>query len=649
VAASAHHLHYVPITDTRYSPLTLAEFFPDDPEAPLFEWVVYSGDDQFSTFSPDGLIVTTSVGSGTAEVVADAPSFEDITNPLATAFFEFEVSSLDDSGLQTIELGWTDLIGRIKWDEASGVISGDREGVADFDVGGVPRWSDHGSLPLRIRMYYQFQDFVLTFVVVDEDGNLSAPFTWQSDGVANPFRNFFGVVPGTDPDNLDIYPFLLCEAQCTVEFSQWEMLDCSTVDGDVDIANCHTPDLSIAVDDGRTIAVPGQPLTYVLTASNVGTDEAAGADVTGEFPEELTDCTWTCVGSGGADCAAGPVDGDISDTVTLPVGAVAEYTATCTVEAAATGLLSYTATISGDRDSNLANNSATDIDVIAPVADLAITNDDGQGTAVPGGSVTYGLTATNFGPSGLTGATVSDPFPSALDCDWTCVESGGASCAVSGSGAISELVDLPAGATATFTATCDIDSAALGILVNVASIFPPSGAVDTVAGNNSAADADLLTPEADLSIAKSDGVVVISPGAPVTYTIVAASGGPSDALTSSIEDLLPAELIDCSWTCSSGPGASCSGGPVFGNLVDDIDLPAGSQATYTVDCTVDPAANFELLTNTATIDVAAGVTETNPVDNSATDTDISVFLLVFVDGFESGDITAWSTAGPMRP
>lgn len=53
-AASAHHLHCIPITDSRYEPLTLAEFFPEDPEAPLFQWVVYSGDDKFSNFSPDG-------------------------------------------------------------------------------------------------------------------------------------------------------------------------------------------------------------------------------------------------------------------------------------------------------------------------------------------------------------------------------------------------------------------------------------------------------------------------------------------------------------------------------------------------------------------------------------------------------------------
>ena len=80
------------------------------------------------------------------------------------------------------------------------------------------------------------------------------------------------------------------------------------------------------------------------------------------------------------------------------------------------------------------------------VADLAITKTDGVTTAVPGGSVTYTITASNAGPDPATGGTVADTFPAVLTCTWTCVGAGGGTCTASGSGNINDTVNLPVGA-----------------------------------------------------------------------------------------------------------------------------------------------------------------------------------------------------------
>jgi cysteine-rich repeat protein len=245
VPASANHLHYIPITDTQFpendpaSPEYIPGWtiFDTYGETPLERWVIYSGDDTFTTFSNNSRTMEASVGSGTAEGIFDAPGTDDITNSKLTAFYEFEVFTLDTSGLQTIEVGLTDLINQIKWDEASGVISASMAGASDLDVGDVPRWSAHASLPLRLRIYYNFNDHVLTFVVIDDVLGASPPFSWSSPTV-NPFQNFFGEVGGTDPDNLSIYPFALCEAQCGLTGLDWKMLNCDTVDGQVDIDSC---------------------------------------------------------------------------------------------------------------------------------------------------------------------------------------------------------------------------------------------------------------------------------------------------------------------------------------------------------------------------------------------------------------------------
>jgi uncharacterized repeat protein (TIGR01451 family) len=49
-----------------------------------------------------------------------------------------------------------------------------------------------------------------------------------------------------------------------------------------------------------------------------------------------------------------------------------------------------------------------------------------------------------------------------------------------------------------------------------------------------------------------------------------------------------------------------------------VNLPAGGSVTYTVNGTID-GAFLGLLSNTATVTIGGGVTETNPANNSATD------------------------------
>jgi cysteine-rich repeat protein len=241
-AASANHLHYVSITDTRFP-----ENIPNPPwvlfdtygESPLEEWIVYSGNDAFTTHSNNYQTFEASTGDGTAEVVFDSPTFADITNPSATAFYEFEIFTLDTSGFQSIEVGLTDLINQIKLDEASGVISASKAEVAGDDVGGIPPWSTTGNLPLRLQIYFNFATYVITYVVIDDTTGTETRASWQ--GSADPFQNFSGDVEGTDPDNLDIYSFVLCEAHCGLTILGSDFLNCDTVDGAIDVDGCLRP------------------------------------------------------------------------------------------------------------------------------------------------------------------------------------------------------------------------------------------------------------------------------------------------------------------------------------------------------------------------------------------------------------------------
>ena len=122
-------------------------------------------------------------------------------------------------------------------------------------------------------------------------------------------------------------------------------------------------DLRITNTNGVNGVVAGLPTTYTLTVTNpLGPSDAIGATVTDTFPATLTGVTWTCVGTGGGTCPAAG-SGDINTPVTVPVGASVVFTATGTVDPAATGELvnaaqvfppagyaNRTSTIATDRD-----------------------------------------------------------------------------------------------------------------------------------------------------------------------------------------------------------------------------------------------------------------------------------------------------------
>lgn len=94
-------------------------------------------------------------------------------------------------------------------------------------------------------------------------------------------------------------------------------------------------------------------------------------------------------------------------------------------------------------------------------------------------SLSFTITATNNGPTDVTGATVTDSFPAALTgVSWQCVAGGGASCTPAGTGDIQDTVDLPVGGTVTYT----VD--AQGITGSAASIAAPSGVQDSDPSNN---------------------------------------------------------------------------------------------------------------------------------------------------------------------
>jgi uncharacterized repeat protein (TIGR01451 family) len=250
---------------------------------------------------------------------------------------------------------------------------------------------------------------------------------------------------------------------------------------------------------------------------------------------------------------------------------------------------------------------------LGPQADLSITKTDGQATAVPGEPVTYTIVAGNAGPSPVTNATVADTPPAALTgVTWTCTATPGSSCPPSGNGAIGASVNLLMGGTATFTLTGTIAPGATGTLSNTVSITVPPGVTDPDATDNQATDTDTLTPEADLSLAKSDSPDPVATGALLTYTIVVTNQGPSTSPSMTITDPLPPGVGFVSAT-PGAPTCTHASGTVTCALGS---LAPGANATVIIQAVAGPGTG--VLANTAT--VAGGATDPLSANNADTET-----------------------------
>jgi uncharacterized repeat protein (TIGR01451 family) len=254
------------------------------------------------------------------------------------------------------------------------------------------------------------------------------------------------------------------------------------------------------------------------------------------------------------------------------------------------------------------------------VADLSVTKTDGVTNVSPGGTATYTITASNAGPDGAAGATVTDTFPAAITAvSWTCGGTGGgASCAASGSGNIVDVANLPVGTSVVYTAIATIGTGATGTMANTATVAAIAGITDPTPGNNSATDTDTVVQNADLSVTKTDGVISATPGGSVTYTVTASNSGPNNVTGATVTDTLPATLTG-TWTCVGAGGGTCTAAG-SGNINDTVNLPAGGSVTYTVSAIVSASATGTL-SNTATVAAPSGINDPNPGNNSATDTD----------------------------
>ena len=366
-------------------------------------------------------------------------------------------------------------------------------------------------------------------------------------------------------------------------------------------------------------------MTYTITVTNAGPTDATGATVADTFPAVLTGDTGPASARAAARCTAAGA-GNINDTVNLPAGGTVTYTATATIVAV------------GHRHArqHRHRHRARRRHRPQPGQQQRHRHRHPDAAGRPGHHQDRRRHHRDAGrlrdlhhhrhatPARATrpGATVADTFPAALTCTLDLRRRGRRHRAPRpASGNINDTVNLPGRRPRHLHRHAARSRAsATGTLSNTATVAAPAGVTDPNPGNNRATDTDTLTPQADLSITKTDGVTIGDPGLAVTYTIIVSNAGPSNAAGATVTDTFPAPLTGDSWTAVATGGATgCTAGGT-GNINDTVNLPAGASVTYTVTATISAGATGTL-SNTATVAAPADPT---PGNNSATDSDTLV-------------------------
>ena len=133
---------------------------------------------------------------------------------------------------------------------------------------------------------------------------------------------------------------------------------------------------------------------------------------------------------------------------------------------------------------------------------------------------------------------------------------------------------------------------------------------------------------ADLQITLTDNSVDYNPNGSIQYTIVVSNSpsSPSGATGASLTSSFSANLDPASitWTCTSGTSGN-------GNINTTVNLAVGSSITCTVNATAISSPSGNLVSST-TINPPAGITDSNPGNNTAADTDQLVVAYPFPYG-----------------
>ena len=395
-----------------------------------------------------------------------------------------------------------------------------------------------------------------------------------------------------------------------------------------------TPVISIAdlsltkiVVDGDTTPLVGSEITFQITLTNEGPQDATGVEVTDLLPSGYdfvlfsstegtyneTTGVWTV-----GNIASGTSETLLIDVLVNPTG---DYLNIAQVTSSDVADVDSTPNNDDGDQSEDDEASAVTTPVIS-IADLSLTKEvvDGDTTPLVGQEITFEITIRNDGPQTATGVEVTDLLPSGYDFQ-TFSSSTGSYDETTGVWTVGNLDNGDVE-----TLLIDVIVNPTGDYLNIAEISASDVAdLDSTPGNGVTTEDDydeaVTTPiqqVADLSISKTTvgGITSAQPGDPLRFQITVSNDGPDNATNVEVLDLLPPGFIYQQFSATSGTYDAATG------LWTVDDIPSGGSQTLFIDVIVNTPSNtpneftnFAEITGTDQIDPDSDVNSDATVDD----------------------------------
>jgi len=281
-------------------------------------------------------------------------------------------------------------------------------------------------------------------------------------------------------------------------------------------------DLLITQTDSPDPVIAGNHLSYWMSVTNNGPDEAREVVVTDSLPAGVTFTSATpspgnCVEAGGLiTCDLGDLASGAS--ASLPIVVTVNSSTSCD-----TTLMNTAEVTSIDPDPDLRNNTATTDTLVLCRTDLSIAKADSPDPVYTGSELTYELSVFNNGPSDASRVTVIDTLPvetifnSATTSQGSCGETeGSVSC---------DLGSLASGAGATITIL--VTPTAGGLITNTAHVS--GNETDPDSTNNTANSSTTVIFVVGVDIKPGNPNNPVNPGNKGQFTVAILSAPGFDA------------------------------------------------------------------------------------------------------------------------
>lgn len=364
-------------------------------------------------------------------------------------------------------------------------------------------------------------------------------------------------------------------------------------------------DLVVTNVDSADPLFAGDPLTYTVTVTNGGPDDAPAATLTDVLPTLLsftsasTDHGSCTRSSSTLLCALGPLASGEAATVTIDGTPKAAGTLTNVASVLAAG---------GALDPATANNRVSQpTAAVAPRSDLAVANVDSADPVVAGVPYTYTVTVANNGPDDAPAVKLVDTLPAGMTYGAPVPSQG--SCTRASTTLTCLLGRIADGASA--TASIQLTPKVAGTFTSTATATVTNGGLDPATANNRDAETTrITTPSVDLAVTLADDPDPVALGSWLNYTATVTNGGPDGTLGTTLRITLPGST-------AFGTPATTHGTCVRSSTTLTCSLgPLADSATATVTMPVKPSLRGVANTS-ATIAIAGGL-DPDATDNKAT-------------------------------